>query len=91
MTKKYYSKNSTYQSSRGAQQDIPLHTFGKAVPKSGNRACLCADGNTYSRKCCEGYLINQGIGSVEVIIFPAIPLFGDFNFDFNFDFNIQTE
>lgn len=31
-------------------------------PKGGNRGCLCADG-TYSKKCCNGYLQNQGIGS----------------------------
>jgi hypothetical protein len=27
-------------------------------------ACLCADKNTYSRKCCKGFLINQGIGNI---------------------------
>jgi len=31
-------------------------------PKGGKRGCLCKDG-TYSSKCCEGELINQGIGS----------------------------
>lgn len=33
-------------------------------PKSGKRACMCKNGN-YSRKCCKGKIINQGIGSLE--------------------------
>lgn len=36
-----------------------------AVPGDKRRACLCADLETYSRECCEGELINQGIGSLE--------------------------
>ena len=31
-------------------------------PKGGKRGCLCDD-DTYRSKCCEGELINQGIGS----------------------------
>jgi hypothetical protein len=30
-------------------------------PKGGKRACLCEDG-TYSKECCNGELVNQGIG-----------------------------
>ena len=30
-------------------------------PKGGKRGCLCKDG-TYSSKCCEGELSEQGIG-----------------------------
>lgn len=33
-------------------------------PTSGKRACLCKNGN-YSRKCCKGETINQGIGTLE--------------------------
>ena len=33
-------------------------------PRGSRRACLCKDGATYSRKCCDGELINQGIGSI---------------------------
>lgn len=32
-------------------------------PKGGKRACLCEDG-TYSNECCNGELINQGIGQL---------------------------
>jgi hypothetical protein len=34
-------------------------------PKGGKRGCLCDDGTTYSKDCCKGELINQGIGSLE--------------------------
>lgn len=33
-------------------------------PKGGKRGCLCDDG-TYSAKCCEGELIQQGIGALD--------------------------
>lgn len=32
-------------------------------PRGSRRACLCPDG-TYSRKCCKGNMINQGIGNI---------------------------
>jgi hypothetical protein len=32
-------------------------------PQGGDRACLCEDGS-YSKECCKGELINQGIGSL---------------------------
>ena len=31
-------------------------------PKGGKRGCLCKD-STYDVKCCEGELLNQGVGS----------------------------
>lgn len=33
----------------------------RTSPRNSRRACLCEDG-TYSRKCCCGNMINQGIG-----------------------------
>ena len=33
-------------------------------PKNGKRACLCPDGKTYSRKCCDGSFQAQGIGNI---------------------------
>lgn len=38
---------------------IPSNTS----PKTSQRACLCDD-NTYSRKCCDGSLQAQGIGTI---------------------------
>ena len=37
-------------------------TASRTSPSSSRRACLCKD-NTYSRKCCDGSLQAQGIGS----------------------------
>lgn len=36
----------------------------KPCNTDGKRACLCPDGKTYSRKCCDGSFQAQGIGSV---------------------------
>jgi|TARA_R110000868_G_scaffold54688_3_gene170716 hypothetical protein len=33
-------------------------------PTGGRRGCLCKD-NTYSSKCCEGELHQQGIGKTQ--------------------------
>ena len=41
-------------------------TRGKSSPKNNKRACLCANSNRYSRKCCNGALIEQGIGQTQV-------------------------
>ena len=61
-------------------------------PQDSRRACLCADEETYSIECCEGELINQGIGSltgqgsslvlspeVEEAIPPPPPVIADYN------------
>lgn len=39
-------------------------TLGRNVPNNGRRGCLCKDGKTYSRKCCDGTLRAQGIGNI---------------------------
>lgn len=39
-------------------------TKGHAITGNDRRACLCKDKNTYSRECCDGYLINQSVGDV---------------------------
>jgi len=39
-------------------------TLSYSSPRSSSRACLCPDGRTYSRKCCDGTLEAQGIGSI---------------------------
>jgi len=40
-------------------------TPSKSSPRGGRRGCLCKDGRTYSRKCCDGSLLSQGIGSTQ--------------------------
>jgi hypothetical protein len=32
-------------------------------PQNASRGCLCKDGS-YSKECCEGELINQGVGAL---------------------------
>lgn len=39
-------------------------TPSRTSPKSSKRGCLCKDGKTYSRKCCDGSLQAQGIGKI---------------------------
>ena len=39
-------------------------TLSYSSPKTSSRGCLCPDGRTYSRKCCDGTLEAQGIGSI---------------------------
>lgn len=36
----------------------------KTSPKGGKRGCLCEDGKTYSKDCCKGADINQGVGAL---------------------------
>ena len=35
----------------------------RTSPKGGKRGCLCED-STYSKDCCKGELINQGVGAL---------------------------
>ena len=59
------------------------YSYGRAVPRNGLYACLCVDKNTYSRKCCKGYLLNQGIGN----IYGIEPVYaGSFSQGFNIGF-----
>lgn len=39
-----------------------MDSVSKTSPKTSVRACLCKDG-TYSKECCTGEMIAQGIGS----------------------------
>jgi hypothetical protein len=40
---------------------ISQNTKSKTSPVGGNRGCLCDD-DTYSKECCNGELLHQGIG-----------------------------
>ena len=37
-------------------------TPSRITPRYGRRGCLCKDGKTYSRKCCDGTVQAEGIG-----------------------------
>ena len=60
-------------------------TIGKSSPKNSRRGCLCLDSNTYSTKCCDGYLQNQGIGRTESVIVD----YGAFSNGFSDGFDIE--
>lgn len=40
-------------------------TQGLSSPKNSRRACLCLDSNTYDVRCCNGALMEQGIGVIQ--------------------------
>lgn len=40
-------------------------TQGLSSPKNSRRACLCLHSDTYDVKCCQGALIQQGIGVIQ--------------------------
>ena len=54
------------QISRNINSGIYLGpTQGLSSPKNNRRACLCTDRDTYSRDCCNGNLIAQGVGNIQ--------------------------
>jgi len=59
-------------------------TRGKSSPKNSRRGCLCLDSNTYSRRCCGGALLQQGIGKTQ----SATVVLGGFSSGFSNGFNI---
>jgi len=82
--KKYFSNPTVNHKAEVRQQ--PKHSYGRAVPLSGMEACLCADKLTYSKKCCKGFLINQGIGST----ISPYPSGGGFSNGFSNGFQVVT-
>lgn len=40
-------------------------TRGLSSPKNSRRACLCLHEDTYDVKCCNGALMEQGIGVIQ--------------------------
>ena len=40
-------------------------TRGLSSPKNSRRGCLCLHNNTYDVKCCNGALMEQGIGVIQ--------------------------
>lgn len=65
-------------------------TLGRNVPNNGRRACLCKDGKTYSRKCCDGTLRAQGIGRITAEA-PKTYMFRAKNCDNNHQHNIWSD
>jgi hypothetical protein len=52
-------------------------TQGLSSPKNSRRACLCLNEDTYDVKCCQGALMQQGIGVIQGTPVPNIGAFSD--------------
>jgi len=74
MAKKVYISKYVRTPDANNVKIVMPYSYGKAVPRGGSlQACMCKDQLTYSRKCCEGYLLNQGIGSITGYFPPVVP------------------
>lgn len=72
---------------RGRESGISLGpTQSHSSPKNSRRGCLCLNQNTYSKECCKGYLMNQGIGKIQSTIVER----GAFSSGFSDGFDIQV-
>ena len=64
-------------------------TRGLSSPKNNRRGCLCLHSDTYSRDCCGGALMQQGIGVINYVPTMQIQL-GGFSFGFSQGFQIYA-
>lgn len=66
---KSYFSNKT--NNPNASRSTPNHSYGKSGVRAGSQlGCLCANRITYSKECCQGYLLNQTIGNI-ITPYPA--------------------
>lgn len=59
-------------------------TRGLSSPKNSRMACLCIESDTYDVKCCQGALIQQGIGQTQ----SPYPKLGGFSNGFSDGFEL---
>lgn len=62
------SRNGSLRYSVNRQNNSGVYlgpTKGLSSPDNNRRACLCMHTNTYDRRCCNGFLIEQGIGVIQ--------------------------
>lgn len=52
-------------------------TRGLSSPKNSRRACLCLHADTYDVSCCNGALMEQGIGVIESAVRTGGGAFSD--------------
>ena len=58
--------NLRYSVNRENQSGIYIGpTLGLSSPKNSRRACLCLDKDTYDVSCCNGALMEQGVGVIQ--------------------------
>jgi hypothetical protein len=63
-------------------------TRGLSSPKNSRRACLCLESDTYDVRCCQGALMQQGIGVIQGT--PQQLVGGAFSDGFSDGFNIGS-
>lgn len=63
-------------------------TLSHSSPRNSRRGCLCLNSNTYSVRCCDGYLTNQGIGRINAIPPTPGPAFSN-GFSSGFDTEVH--
>jgi len=74
---------------RGRESGISLGpTRSHSSPKNSRRGCLCLNQNTYSKECCKGYLMNQGIGRINAVPPPPPAVGPAFSDGFSSGFDI---
>jgi hypothetical protein len=57
-------------------------TQGLSSPKNNRRGCLCINEDRYGRDCCQGALIQQGIGVIQG--YPPQPVYQSSGFSNGF-------
>jgi hypothetical protein len=62
-------------------------TRGLSSPKNSRRACLCLHSDTYDVRCCNGALMEQGIGVIQGFPQPIVTQ-GAFSLGFSSGFDI---
>jgi hypothetical protein len=62
------SRNGALRYSVNRQNNSGIYigpTRGLSSPKNSRRGCLCLNEDRYGRDCCNGALMEQGIGQIE--------------------------
>jgi len=62
------SRNGALRYSINRQNNSGIYigaTRGLSSPKNSRRGCLCLNEDRYGRDCCNGALMEQGIGQIE--------------------------
>ena len=82
------SGNLRYSVNRENQSGIYIGpTRGLSSPKNSRRSCLCLDRDTYDVSCCNGALMEQGIGVIQGT--PTVVISGAFSTGFSSGFKIS--
>lgn len=62
-------------------------TRGLSSPKNSRRGCLCLDADIYHVDCCNGALMEQGIGVIQGT--PALPVYTSEGFSTGFSLGFK--